>query len=299
MGQPPRLPTMRLKVASAMRAARLSQIRAHVVAGDRAPEIAASRGFFCAARSWYFVGKVLERLVGYRRTFGSMAEARAVAAAYLDASHECQANIARQIGHGLAARPSDYPVFWHLERIRPSSVFDLGGNVGNLFYCYAKYLRLPEDMVWTVQDLATVLRQGQELAAQRHESRLHFTDDLSQIANHEVLLVSGSLHYLEQPLPELLGTLSRRPVHVIINRVPIMYGQSVVTIQDAIDSLYACTIANASELIKDMEKIGYELVDSWAVPELSVLIPFFPDYSVQEYSGFYFRMSTLANGLMA
>jgi putative methyltransferase (TIGR04325 family) len=242
---------------------------------------------------WRVSRKFFEHLVGYRRIFDSMTEARTVAARHLEESHDCLDNINRQISLSRSARPSDYPVLFYLDRLSPvaSSLFDLGGNVGNLFYSYSKYLAFPGDFVWTVYDMERTLELGRQLAHERGEKRLRFTADLEGLDGHDVLLVSGALHYVESPLPDVLRRLSSKPSHVFINRTPMTNVRSVVTVQDAGDSLFACKIILRQELIAGMEKIGYVLVDQWSVPELSVHIPFYPEYSVSHYTGLYFQLS--------
>jgi putative methyltransferase (TIGR04325 family) len=77
---------------------------------------------------------------------------------------------------------------------------------------------------------------------------------------------------------------------VLINRTPMTTLKGVVTVQDDRDSLFACKTILRRGLILGMEGLNYELVDQWSVPELSVHIPFYPEYSVREYSGLYFRL---------
>ena len=128
----------------------------------------------------------------------------------------------------------------------------------------------------------------------RHEGPVElpiaFTNDIREINGHDILLVSGALHYCESPLPDLLAGLSERPRHVFVNRTPMTTIKSVVTVQDAMDSLYACKTVHRTELTDGMKELDYELIDSWPVPELSVHIPFYPEYSVPEYTGLYFRL---------
>jgi putative methyltransferase (TIGR04325 family) len=143
------------------------------------------------------------------------------------------------------------------------------------------------------------LELGRQLARERGEKRLRFTDDLEALDGHDVLLVSGALHYVESPLPDVLRRLSRKPNHVFINRTPMTSVKSVVTVQDAGDSLFACKIIHRPELIAGMEKVGYLLVDQWSVPELSVHIPFYPEYSVSEYTGLYFQLACEAREPLA
>ena len=244
-------------------------------------------------RAWSFTRVIFRLLVGYRRVFDSLAEATEVASSYLDASHESAANINRQIGHGRAARPSDYPVLFYLCRLVPGALtlFDLGGNVGNLYYCYSKYLTFPQEFDWCVHDKQSTIELGRSLARKGGETRLQFTDDLKAMNSVDILLVSARFHYFEPSLPEILRELDERPRHVFVNRTPMTTVKSVFTVQDAVDSLYACKTIHRQELVSGMNELGYELVDGWSVPELSVKIPFYPEYSVAEYSGLYFRLN--------
>jgi len=281
-------------IKKTIRSARLKQIRRlhfFITFLHRSPRMVS---LMRTARKWYVPRKIFEHLVGYRRIFDSLAEARVVAARHLDASHDCLDNINRQISLSRSARPSDYPVLFHLGRVWPgvSSLFDLGGNVGNLFYSYSKYLRFPQDFVWTVYDIERTLELGRQLARERGEQRLRFTDDLRALDGHDVLLVSGSLHYFESPLPDVLRRFASKPSHVVINRIPMTTVKSVVTVQDSGAALFPCKTILRQELISGMEDVGYTLVDQWSVPELSVHIPFYPEYSVSQYSGLYFRLGS-------
>ncbi len=283
---------IRTRISSTLRSARLTQIRrlsALITVLHASPLIVSSIRF---ARSWAIPRKIFDSLAGYRRVFPSLSEARRVAAHYIKDSHGCSDEINRQMTQGLATRPSDYPVLFHLSKLMPEVkiLFDLGGNAGNLFYCYAKYLKLPQDFVWLVHDLAPTVEFGRRLARERGECRLRFADELKAMDGTDVLLVSGSLHYLEPSLPEVVRDLSRKPKHVIINRTPISTVRSVVTVQDVGTYQAACRTILRRDLIAGMEEMHYELIDQWSVPELWVRIPFHPEYSVREYSGLYFRM---------
>ena len=55
-------------------------------------------------------------------------------------------------------------------------IFDVGGNVGNLFYCYPQFASLPPDLLWTVLDLPDIVTAGRQLAAQREANALRFTE---------------------------------------------------------------------------------------------------------------------------
>lgn len=233
---------------------------------------------------------LLDRLVGFRRPFFSYRDAEAAARRFLASGHSHSANAQLHLDLSQRPRPSDYPVLFHLGRIpNLRSVFDLGGNVGNLFYCYDGYLHFPASTTWKVLDVDAIRSIGEDLARQRGETRLQFVADIGPAGNPDVLLVSGALHYFEQPLPEMLAALPAKPPHVIINRTPLSERETLFAVQDAGEFLVACQLHRRADLIAGMLKLGYRLADEWTVPELSLQFPAQPDLSVDSYSGLYFQ----------
>jgi putative methyltransferase (TIGR04325 family) len=229
--------------------------------------------------------------------YDSLEEGQAVAGRYMKLSHECDDNAKLHLSLSKVARPSDYPVLFHLEKLLPriGSVFDLGGNVGNLFYCYAKYLDLPPGLRWTVYDLPGILEIGRRLAHERQEYALTFTASFQEANGADVLLASGSSHYFVPSLPDLLRPLMKKPKYVILNRTPLLGDHGpVVTVQDAGTFLVACTLYREQDIIAGFESLNYEKIDSWRVPELSIRIPFYPECTIHEYSGFLFRLERAA-----
>jgi len=244
------------------------------------------------ARSWSIPRTIFDVLAGYRRVFDSRSEASAVAARFVEAGDHSSDKARLHLSVSKLARPSDYPVLFHMDRLVPNltSIFDLGGSVGNLFYCYARYLEFRPDVRWTVHDLPEMLELGRRMAHERGEHRLQFTADLGMASGIDLLIASGSLHYFEASLPEILSALRDKPKHVIINRSPLTTSKPVATVQDAGTHLVACRFIDREDLIRGMEKLGFVLADSWDVAELSCVIPFYPEYSVHSYSGLFFRL---------
>ena len=191
-------------------------------------------------------------------------------------------------------RPGDYAALFHLElsKQRIKSVFDLGGSIGNLFYCYSKYLHFPNEFRWTVFDLPETIGLGEKLARSNLEKRLHFTDRLNDAEGVDLLISSGSLHYFEKPLPEMIAAFVSKPDYVLINRVPLVDVPSFATVQDGGSYRLPCFLHNRKELIQGLESLGYELLDSWEIGERSVIVPCYPDWSAHSYSGLFFRMKT-------
>ncbi len=233
-------------------------------------------------------------LVGFNRVFSSLEEAHRCAKSYGFASHEHPSNVQTHLWLNERARPSDYPVLFHLRAIlgERTSILDIGGSAGNLFYCYAKYLSLSDGMEWVVYDVPQNVETGRQIAEKRQERRLHFIDQLSERRHADVVIISGSLHYFEASPPELMRNLDRPPQHVFINRTPVIDGPSAVTIQDAESyvALFPARLTSRGVLLAAMDAANYELADEWMVPELRLVVPFHPEASAPAYSGFYFRL---------
>lgn len=236
-------------------------------------------------------------LVGYRRAFDSVPEATSYASGYIAAGHDHVQNAMLHLSLAKAARPSDYPILFYLDRIitGPTSLFDLGGNVGNLFYCYDKYLHFDSDLLWTVYDLPEMLELGRELASNRTEQRIRFTDQLEELGKANIMLASGSLHFFEFHLPDLLRVLPKKPKHLLINRSPVTDSKPVATVHDGTVYLVACQQIAREKLVRGLQELNYELLDSWPVLELSHPIPFYPEYSLPSYSGMYLKLRSEAD----
>ncbi|MGJ4940743.1 TIGR04325 family methyltransferase [Bradyrhizobium sp. HKCCYLS1011] len=244
-----------------------------------------------AVRKLPLVRDIINALVGYNRPFLTLQDATAVIAGYEGGGHHNSSYLSVKIPEAEKPRPGDYAALFHLERVASEvhRVFDLGGSVGNLFYCYSKQLHFPSDLRWTVFDLPETNKIGAELARSIQEERLHFTDRLMDADGYDVFISSGSLHYFQQPLADILAPLAVKPRYVIVNRAPLVDVPSLATIQDGGSYRLACMLHNRAGLIKGMEQLGYELVDSWDIRERSVMIPCYPDLSAKAYSGLFFR----------
>jgi len=179
-----------------------------------------------------------------------------------------------------------------MQSLLPSlrTVFDFGGNVGNLLYCYSRYLALPSDLTWTVYDLPKNLERGAAIACAKRETRLRFTRQFEEADGADLFIACGSMHYFEEPLPDMLAKLSRLPRYVLINRTPLVDGPPLATIQDAEFWRIACVLHNRDSIIAQFNKLGYELMDIWSIDESSVIVVCYPDRSARSYSGLFFRL---------
>ena len=251
----------------------------------------AGRNLAARLRSNPIALRSIDALLGFRRVFASFPAAQACASRYIQAGHEHADEIRYHTSISGAVRESDYPLLFHLAPLAPElrHVFDLGGNVGNLFYAYQTKVHFPPTLLWTVYDLPVKKPLGEKLAAERGETRIRFANTLAEASGSDVFIASGSLHYFEQPLPELLRPLQRLPSHVFVNRTPCSAGADLITVQDNRSYLVPCKLHSRANLVAGMQALGYELQSEWPVHELRLLVPTHPDLCARTYSGFYFR----------
>lgn len=207
--------------------------------------------------------------------------------------HEHPDDVKIHLALSKSLRPSDYAVLYWLSRLAAEelSVFDFGGNVGNLYYSYLPYLRYRSQTIeWTVFDLAPIIEEGRILSAQREAPELKFTSSPRDAPEKSIVLVSGAFHYWEKSIPEFLEQFTKPPTHIILNRSPVHEKyRSFVTVQRTESYAVPCIVRNAQAMIQDFAAAGYTMVDRWSALELRLRLPLFPDRSVQRYSGFYFR----------
>jgi putative methyltransferase (TIGR04325 family) len=186
--------------------------------------------------------------------------------------------------------PSDYAIlFWLSQILRPGQMlFDFGGGVGQCFYLYQNFLRLPEGFRWLVCDVEALAQRGAQVA-QEKKAAVEFTTRFSDAASASVFFTAGALHYIEADLSEMLSELPGLPAHVLINRVPMYEGETYFTVQHSDHSFVPNKVMNMSGFVRGMEDLGYEKVDQWYLPR-TLKIPFHPERFVSSYRGFYFRL---------
>ncbi len=215
-----------------------------------------------------------------------------------------KAYVPQKLNHGFEAKknwadfnpkiPSrDLEVVRILSDLIPcsKSLFDLGGGVGVGFYRYRAVIVYPGDFHWIVCELPAAIRAGEQIAMQRGESRLTFTERQDDAERVDIYLTAGALQYIEKSFAEILGQLENRPVHVLVNRVPLTESDAFFTLQHGDHAVVPYRIGNRAEFVTSIQALGYELVEEWKSDRLSEII-LRPDVTMPEYRGFYFRKTS-------
>jgi putative methyltransferase (TIGR04325 family) len=260
-------------------------------------------GWTSRLEGWPLLRPLLERLYDRRFAGSSYGSFRGVFSSFKEASLTAPRNkplgfATQDYAKEFADRRSrifsfDYPIlFWLAPLLRsPIRLFDYGGHCGTHFYAYGRYVDYSPGMRWVVCDLPEIISYGTQLAAKHDQKRqLTFTSRFEDSDGADVLLAAGSLQYVESPpLSVALSGLKSPPRHVVINKLSLHEGRSIVTLQNGGVAYHPMHVFNRQEFIDSVCAAGYELVDSWSVPSHSGRIPFHPEASFPSHSGLYFR----------
>jgi len=190
--------------------------------------------------------------------------------------------------------PSEYAVLYWLEKaLAPGArVFDFGGHVGVKYYAFRSIGALQVPLTWMVYDLPAVIRDGRELARERGEKNVVFTDEPGDASGADVFLALGSSQYLEQPLYAILERLAVLPGTIIVSKVPVVEGPRYVTLQNIGTTICPYLIEDSRDLIANMERLGYRLRQRWENHEKSCWIMNRPDKSVSFYTSYCFTLQS-------
>jgi len=232
----------------------------------------------------------------FRGVYGTFAEAEASIPPGERVGYD-HAELAGLYRHRMEkANQSDYAVLFWLRGLlgTDSFVFDYGGHVGVSYHGWRRYLGFPERTRWLVYDVPAITAVGAELAAERPSPGLAFTNDVTDARGCDVFFSAGALQYVDESLPSILARIGSRPLHVILNKMPLYDGETFVTVQSTGRAFHPYRIYNRAELVDSVTALGYRVVDDWVNREQYCVIPFTRGRDIEAYSGYYFVREDLA-----
>ena len=184
----------------------------------------------------------------------------------------------------------DYPILYWLGSAFADarSILEIGGHLGEAYYGFSTVVEYPDNLTWTVMDVPSIVKAGQELARREKRTNIHFISSLEHPPGADILLSTGALQYLNTQIPQVLAAMQPTPRHLLLNFMPVYDGPSFVTVQNIGTAYCAYRVFNRNELVGSLEALGFTLVDSWKKPR-AFDVPNHPERSFKHYTGFYFR----------
>lgn len=188
--------------------------------------------------------------------------------------------------------PWDYPVIHWLYRLMPTArrILDAGGHMGTKFRAFRDHLTFEPDHEWIVYDVPAIVKAGRQRADADGLTGLSFTDDIASAGRTDIFLASGLLQYVDVPFPELLSKLREKPRHIIINKLAVREGATVVTLENFGKALVPYQIRSREPFFAELQALGYSAVDEWVIPTLSHVIPTHPELGASKSIGCYLRL---------
>jgi putative methyltransferase (TIGR04325 family) len=186
--------------------------------------------------------------------------------------------------------PHDYPALYWISRSLAegmTSLFDVGGAIGIKFYAFKDHLAGWPALRWRVQDVSAVAAHGRELAKERGVSQqLEFTDQFAEGDGFDVLFASGVVQYLPQRLGDMLASFRKLPRRIIVNTAAIHPQHEFFTVNSIGTAFCPYRIQTQAGFIGPLSKLGYRVKENWQNLGKPMTIPFRPDYSIKDYSGY-------------
>lgn len=193
---------------------------------------------------------------------------------------------------------ADYPVIAWLGKLLPQTqgVIDAGGHLGTKYLAFRDLLDL-NGVDWTVYDVPAIVQAGRKFqAAGKLPSPLRFEDRLSQLPPCDLVLASGLLQYLDLSVTDLLAGLSHKPRYLVLNKVALRAGPSLVTLEQIGTARVPYQIRNRASFMDEMNTLGYRLRDSWEIADLSHTIRTHPWHGASTSWGGVFELGPMSDG---
>lgn len=184
----------------------------------------------------------------------------------------------------------DYPVLYWLKRLAPeiTRVVDAGGHIGVKYRAFGPYLDL-DGLDWIVYDLPALARAGR--TQRRAEDRtLSFIERIEDAPTADVLLASGLMPYLREPLIDLVRRMQTPPRHIVLNKVVTRDGPTVVTLENFGMAEVPYQIRDVRETPAALDALGYDIIDEWAIDSLRHRIHSHPELGHAVYRGYVARL---------
>lgn len=182
----------------------------------------------------------------------------------------------------------DYPVLYWLQRLQKPGlrVLDAGGHLGTKYIAFRDHIAVNQ-LEWTIYDVPGIVRAARKgQAAGIVPDAIRFIDDLTTAGPTDLFLGSGLMQYSDRALPALLECLPARPSHVILNKVATTDGPQRVTLERIGSARVPYQIHTREIFESGLISAGYDISDSWLLPDVRHRIPTHPWLGESESRGY-------------
>jgi putative methyltransferase (TIGR04325 family) len=132
-----------------------------------------------------------------------------------------------------------------------------------------------------------VAERGTALAAERGASnQLDFSSDFSAGDGFDLLFASGVVQYLPQRLGEMLASYGQLPKRIVVNTAAIHGQHEFFTVNSIGTAFCPYRIQTQAGFMRSLSSLGYRVKETWQNLGKPMTIPFRPDYSITDYSGY-------------
>lgn len=174
--------------------------------------------------------------------------------------------------------PFDYPVlFWLQSLAKPGmSILDAGGHLGTKYLAFRDYVPVA-DMTWTVFDLPQIIDVARAWQGQgKLPQEIRFESDAGTVPRCDLMIASGLLQYLDRPFAAFVDDLPEKPRHILLNKVAMRDGPTIVTLEKIGPNRVPYQIRNQPEFEAGIRAAGYKIRDRWPIPSLAHKIRWHP-----------------------
>ena len=184
----------------------------------------------------------------------------------------------------------DYPILYWLKRLAPeiTRLVDAGGHIGVKYRGFGPYLEL-ELIDWIVYDLPAQVKAGRS-QLRPQDRTLSFVERLEDAPAADVLLASGLMPYLNEPLVDLVRRMRVPPRYILLNKVVTRDGSTVVTLENFGVAEVPYHIRNVDEVPAALATLGYDVIDSWTIDSLAHRVHTHPELGCATYRGYVARL---------
>jgi len=215
---------------------------------------------------------------GLLGSFASMEEARRYTDHPEFASYDNEAVVDVLLDYFSTLSLFDYPVLYWLNRLIDEesleSLVDFGGHVGVKYYAYTNHVRLPSTFKWAVVDVPAMVRRGEKKSREAGSPHLEFHTRIEDAPHTSLLFCSGSLMYVNQRIDQIVPAMKAKPDYLLINKLAVLPDKEIVALEGFGNVCVPYRVFSDKHFRRSVDEMGYELVDSWEIPDRTHSVPF-------------------------